>query len=142
MHKDIRDAILLQMYKTYQVKHSDDDSYVDSYIFSFLYIHLNEAINHLTQPHGTQSPILLDELAVGGYLRKDKCNYYLTKKTLEHLMDRRKTTIQTTPDTTNHTHTNTHWQNNKFKYIVVGCIIAIVGTVSGGIILHEIYPPK
>jgi len=104
MHKDIRDAILLQMYKTYQVKHPDDDSYVDSYRFSFLYIHLNEAINHLTQPHGTQSPILLDELAVGGYLRKDKCNYYLTTKALSHLSARLKHTSKDKKETKTNTY--------------------------------------
>ena len=126
MHNNIRDAILLQMYKTYQVKYPDGDSYIDTYRFSFLYIHLNESINHLTQPHGTQSPMLLDELSTGGYLRKDKCDYYLTQKALEYIADRSKTSksIKKNPQTT------PSWQDNILKYFIVPCAIGIIIGVS------------
>jgi hypothetical protein len=126
MHNNIRDAILLQMYKTYQVKYPDDDSYIDTYKFPFLYIHSNESINHLTQPHGTQSPMLLDELSTGGYLRKDKCDYYLTKKALEYIADRSKTAKSLKTNT----QTTPSWQDNILKYFILPCAIGIIIGVS------------
>jgi hypothetical protein len=141
MQENTKYGILNGMYKIYRGKYPEDDSYINHFSFPHLIL-MQEPLSSFLNTSTSESVIKLRHLVKGGYLKEDRVKFYLTEKALKYIVDRREATVQTTPDTADHTHTNSHWQNNKFKYIVVGCIIAIVGTVSGGIILHEIYPPN
>tara|TARA_R110000851_G_C12819698_1_gene539455 strand:- start:111 stop:467 length:357 start_codon:yes stop_codon:yes gene_type:complete len=110
-------------------KIKDSTLTIGTYAFPFLYLHKHTALNHLTQPHGTQSSQLLDKLVDAGYL---------TEKALEYLVDRKETTKSSEPDTKE----KTNWQNNIFKYIIITCVVGFVIGVSVLYYWHHFAPPK
>jgi hypothetical protein len=85
MKEDVKYGILYSMVNTFEkAKLKDSTLTLSKYPFPFLYLHNNPALNQLTQPHGTQSPQLLDKLVGAGYLTKYKVKYFLTEKALEY----------------------------------------------------------
>jgi hypothetical protein len=139
MKEDLKYAILNSMVRTFNsAKIKDSTLTIGTYAFPFLYLHKHPALNHLTQPHGTQSSQLLDKLVDAGYLTKAKVRYFLTEKALEYLVDRKETTEISEPDTKE----KPNWQNNIFKYIIITCVVGFVIGVSVLYYWHHFAPPK
>ena len=137
MKEDIKYAILNTMLKSFEeAKLKDATLGIKGYSFPFLYLHNHPALNHLTQPHGTQSSQLRDKLVSAGCLTKVKVKYFLTEEALKYLMDRRETSKSSEPNTKRTTEQDGY--NFRSKKFIFLCVVGIISTFIGGYFLHKI----
>jgi len=129
MQENIKYGILNGLYKIYQDKYPEDDSYIKHFSFPHLIL-MQEPLSSFLNTSTSESVIKLRHLVKGGYLKEEKVKFYLTEKSLEYLQNKQTSTTPLKEEGNENTKDNflmracEHWY---VRGVLIGCSVFYIG---------------